>query len=96
MSFNIEGEQCPVCHAYLFEDDDVVFCPECGAGQFQQSPQEPPKTTKGDTYYDDVLPEDAGQEEKKQNNTGLYVKICLVGFAVAIIVSACAVVAFMM
>ncbi len=31
MSFNIEGKQCKVCNAYLFEDDDVVFCPECGA-----------------------------------------------------------------
>ena len=51
---------------------------------------------KGDTYYNDVLPEDAGQTEVKQNNTGLYVKIGLVGFAVAIIVSVCAVVAFMM
>lgn len=86
---------CKKC-GVVIKDDAVLFCPECGAGQFQQSPQETPKTTKGDTYYDDVLPEDAGQEEKKQNNTGLYVKICLVGFAVAIIVSACAVVAFMM
>lgn len=31
MSYSIEGQQCPVCHAYLFEEDDVVFCPECGA-----------------------------------------------------------------
>lgn len=31
MSLNIEGRKCVVCHAYLFEDDDVVFCPECGA-----------------------------------------------------------------
>lgn len=31
MSTNIEGQQCPVCHAYLFEDDDIVYCPECGA-----------------------------------------------------------------
>ena len=22
---------CSVCHAYLFEDDDVVYCPTCGA-----------------------------------------------------------------
>ena len=86
---------CKKC-GVVIEDDAVLFCPECGAGQFQESPQETPKKMKGDTYYNDVLPEDAGQEEKKQNNTGLYVKICLVGFAVAIIVSACAVVAFMM
>lgn len=31
MSLKLEGEQCPVCHAYLFDDDDVVYCPECGA-----------------------------------------------------------------
>ena len=23
--------KCSVCHAYLFEDDDVVYCPDCGA-----------------------------------------------------------------
>lgn len=31
MSIDLKGQQCPVCKAYLFEDDDVVFCPECGA-----------------------------------------------------------------
>ncbi|MCQ2455701.1 MAG: DUF2628 domain-containing protein [Clostridia bacterium] len=31
MSYNIEGKQCKVCNAYLFEEDDVVFCPVCGA-----------------------------------------------------------------
>lgn len=31
MSFHLEGQSCPVCHAYLFDDDDVVFCPVCGA-----------------------------------------------------------------
>ena len=31
MSIDLKGQQCPVCRAYLFEDDDVVFCPECGA-----------------------------------------------------------------
>ena len=79
----------------VVEDNAVLICPAPHSGQFQQSPQETPKTTKGDTYYEDVLPEDAGQEQTKQSNTGLYVKIALVGFVVAIIVSACAVVAFM-
>lgn len=86
---------CKKC-GVVIENDTVLFCPECGAGQFQQSPREKPKTAEGDTYYEDVLTEDAGQEQSKQNNTGLYVKIALVGFVVAIIVSACAVVAFMM
>lgn len=26
-----EGLCCPVCHAKLFEDDDIVVCPDCGA-----------------------------------------------------------------
>ncbi len=86
---------CNKCGVVVEEDNAVLFCPECGVGQFQQSPQETPKTTKGDVYYDDILPEDAGQEQSKQNNTGLYVKIALVCFVVAIIVSACTVVAFM-
>ncbi len=31
MSFQFDGQKCPVCHAYFFEDDDIVCCPECGA-----------------------------------------------------------------
>ena len=31
MSLNTAGEKCAVCKAYLFSDDDVVYCPECGA-----------------------------------------------------------------
>lgn len=26
-----DRKQCAVCHAYLFDDDDIVYCPECGA-----------------------------------------------------------------
>ncbi len=31
MSLKIDGEKCAVCKAYLFQDDDIVYCPECGA-----------------------------------------------------------------
>ena len=31
MSLNLSGEKCALCKAYLFEEDDVVYCPECGA-----------------------------------------------------------------
>lgn len=31
MSLKIEGRKCVVCQSYLFDDDDIVFCPECGA-----------------------------------------------------------------
>ena len=31
MSLSYEGQSCALCHAYLFPEDDVVCCPECGA-----------------------------------------------------------------
>lgn len=31
MALNIEGQKCPICNSYLFPEDDVVFCPTCGA-----------------------------------------------------------------
>ncbi len=31
MSLNNENQSCALCHAYLFAEDDVVYCPECGA-----------------------------------------------------------------
>lgn len=31
MSLNLQGEKCAVCTAYLFEEDDIVYCPICGA-----------------------------------------------------------------
>ncbi|MGI6280431.1 MAG: RING finger protein, partial [Acutalibacteraceae bacterium] len=31
MSFNINGLSCVRCKTYLFPEDDVVYCPVCGA-----------------------------------------------------------------
>lgn len=31
MSKQLEGLDCVVCHSHLFDDDDVVYCPICGA-----------------------------------------------------------------
>ena len=31
MSLNNEGCSCVRCHAYLFPEDDIVYCPVCGA-----------------------------------------------------------------
>ncbi len=31
MSTDINGKKCACCGAYLFDEDDVVFCPVCGA-----------------------------------------------------------------
>lgn len=31
MSLKIEGKKCPVCNGYLFDEDEIVWCPDCGA-----------------------------------------------------------------
>lgn len=31
MSTDVNGKKCGACGAYLFDEDDVVFCPVCGA-----------------------------------------------------------------
>lgn len=31
MSIQQKGISCALCHAYLFEEDDTVYCPVCGA-----------------------------------------------------------------
>ena len=31
MSLKIEGKKCPICNGYLFNEDEIVWCPECGA-----------------------------------------------------------------
>ena len=31
MKQDLENKQCQICKGYLFEDDDVVICPQCGA-----------------------------------------------------------------
>lgn len=31
MSSQFPQKSCALCHAYLFPEDDVVYCPECGA-----------------------------------------------------------------
>ncbi len=33
MANRYEGEKCPICQSYLFEEDDIVVCPVCGAPQ---------------------------------------------------------------
>ena len=31
MSKKEQNKSCVLCHAYLFDEDDVVYCPVCGA-----------------------------------------------------------------
>lgn len=31
MGISVEGQKCPICGGYVFDEDDLVFCPVCGA-----------------------------------------------------------------
>ena len=31
MSLEIKGQSCPICKAYLFDEDEIAVCPVCGA-----------------------------------------------------------------
>lgn len=71
MSTDINGKKCACCGAYLFDEDDVVFCPVCGAPHHRDC-----YNSKGhcafeslhgtDRQYDKVQKETA---EKEQPNT---------------------------
>ena len=41
MSLNTEGVSCVRCHAYLFPEDDIVYCPVCGAPPYLTRSERP-------------------------------------------------------
>ena len=60
---------CKKCGGVV-EDDSVFICPKCGAGRLKKVSQKVSKEAliSADGYYNDVLPEDAGQVEQKQRD----------------------------
>lgn len=36
MSLKIKNKKCAICQAYLFEDEEIVWCPTCGAPQHKE------------------------------------------------------------
>ncbi|MBQ8203887.1 MAG: DUF2628 domain-containing protein [Clostridia bacterium] len=76
MSLNLKGKSCAVCHAYLFEEDDVVFCPVCGAPHHRECYSKVGhcalEALHGtDEQYDKVMERKAREEQDKaQENSG--------------------------
>ncbi len=73
MSIDLKGQQCPVCKAYLFEDDDVVFCPECGAPHHRECYQKIGHCALSELHgteqeYSRTKKEEIGQPEQEENN----------------------------
>ena len=69
MGISVEGQKCPICDAYLFDNDDLVFCPECGAPHHRDC-----YAVLGHCAYEDKHGTDEGykpvqQEENRQAKT---------------------------
>ncbi len=74
MALNIEGQKCPICNSYLFPDDDVVFCPTCGAPHhrdcFKAVGHCGLEHTHGtNEQYDKIKKAEEHKEDEKQDNT---------------------------
>ena len=79
MSADINGKKCAGCGAYLFEEDDVVFCPVCGAPHHREC-----YNSKGhcafeslhgtDRQYDKAEQEKEKQPEEKKPENNVYTK----------------------
>lgn len=64
-------KSCVVCHAYLFEEDDVVYCPECGAPHHRECYNSIGKCGVADAHgtenqYDKLKQEEPSEESQKQ------------------------------
>lgn len=64
-------QSCVVCHAYLFEEDDVVYCPECGAPHHRECYNSIGKCGLADAHgtenqYDKLKQDEPKEEPPKQ------------------------------
>ena len=71
MSENTEKKVCAACKAYLFEDDDTVYCPVCGAPHHRDCYMSLGKCALDDLHgtekqYDKTLKNDAQAKPEKE------------------------------
>lgn len=74
-------KKCPHCGAEM--DGAIFLCPECG----KQSEQ-PAVKPDYDRYYDDVRPEDADVGTRRKGTSAVALRVGLVVFALALVISA--------
>ena len=75
MSLNTEGVSCVRCHAYLFPEDDIVYCPICGAPHHRECYNQLGHCALEefhgtDRQYDKVKAREAEQSAAEMPNTG--------------------------
>ena len=75
MSLNTDGVSCVRCHAYLFPEDDIVYCPVCGAPHHREcynqlGPCALEEFHGTDRQYDKVKAREEEQAAAEMPNTG--------------------------
>ena len=75
MSLNTDGVSCVRCHAYLFPEDDIVYCPVCGAPHHRECYNQLGHCALEefhgtDRQYDKVKAREAEQNAAEMPNTG--------------------------
>ena len=75
MSLNTEGVSCVRCHAYLFPEDDIVYCPVCGAPHHRECYNQLGHCALEefhgtDRQYDKVKEREKAQSAAETPNTG--------------------------
>lgn len=75
MSLNTDGVSCVRCHAYLFPEDDIVYCPVCGAPHHRECYNQLGHCALEefhgtDRQYDKVKAREAEQSAAEMPNTG--------------------------
>ncbi len=73
MSIQNKGISCALCHAYLFDEDDVVYCPVCGAPHHRECYNSIGKCALGELHgtenqYDKVKRAMDEQETKQEES----------------------------
>ena len=82
MSLDTKNQKCAVCSAYLFEEDDVVYCPICGAPHHREcylsigkcGLEELHGTDK--QYRREEAAEEKAEEKQSQSYTNPFAKSC--------------------
>lgn len=74
MSLEIKGQSCPICRAYLFDDDEIAVCPTCGAPHhrecFVNAKHCGMECFHGtDMQYDRVRKEENAEKEKEEQGS---------------------------
>lgn len=72
MTLKKQNDTCALCHAYLFEEDDVVYCPVCGAPHHRECYNSIGHCALEETHGTDMQYDKLKAAEKADNSKAQY------------------------